>query len=1174
MVGSGSPPPLTTSANAATTTPTTGSMGIYHPTQQQVRGKKTKSRMKLEDLPRGVPLIDEVEEVEPVEEEEDEQEEQEVVGEEEMEMEVEEEAEGKKKKKKTAKAKAKTSTKKPRTKKTPMRVDEVEPVEEEEVEDLEEQEVSQEDMETEETKPKKPKRNAKAKTSSTRKPRTMRVADLPQGRVEIPPSLLGTEGEGEGEDGEEPAYPTVVLQAHRNMRRFENCVLLTRVGGFYELYLHQAEEYGPLLNLKVAQKRTSAGPVPMSGFPFFQLDRFLKTLVVDLNCYVAIAEEFPNSAGDRIKANGLMHDRRVTRVITPGTLIDENFIDPYANNYVMAIHVSPRQKDEEKGEGEEATANDGDNETISTNIDIGPLATLQSNAAAATASTAAATPIGVAWIDVSTGQFYTQATTVTSLQTVLSRVAPREVVVDKILESQRDEHKLFSVLAEDKHLITFAAPGEHLPLSAWTPMLESEVAAPQSFTADEVAAGSLLLQYIRDRLQGLSMRLQPPLRYENMSVMSIDKSTMRALEIKQTIRDAGFRGSLLHAVRRTVTKGGARLLHNWLSAPSTSLKTITSRQDLVEHFIQRPDLRDEIVTLLRRSHDSQRLVQKFALGRGDPDDFIALANTIRATQRIVARLEETEAETGGAAAGCFAPLLSRIQLQSPVELANRIKSSIDEDGLVQQQQNEDDAASQLMTLAENVVVSEGEDPSSMLPKSISSKKKRQTPSTRDYYTSDDNAPFVMKPEASEGLRARHTKLSALLREKLSLAETLRERFGAASLTLRWTPTLGHVCHVKGTKDLRRLTEIEVASVSSSRSTRTFHLTEWTALGRQILQTRYEIGAEEQRIFADLRASVVANLVKLRRNAAVLDELDVAASFARLAAEQGWIRPILLDSAAATTSPPPSDPSSSSSTTTNTTVTTTSTPTTVIIGGRHPTVEAGLHEQGRSFTKNDCILGNHTSSDASSPTHGTLRLITGPNMGGKSTYLRQNALIAVLAQAGSYVPADYAALSIADAVYSRVGSADNLYSDQSTFMVEMLETAAILRSATSRSLVIMDEIGRGTTPEDGTAVAFAALHHLVTVNKCRALFATHFHSLADLVEERSMLIAQGGAVEMYCTDVEEDGLGSFVYVHRLREGINRESHALKVARLANLPEIAITVAREILERNGKRHSQTL
>ncbi|KAJ1331149.1 DNA mismatch repair protein MutS [Microdochium nivale] len=982
-----------------------------------------------------------------------------------------------------------------------------------------------------------------------------------------------------GSDDPTPQYPTVVMQARRNMQKFANCVLLTRVGGFYELYFGHADEYGPLLNLKVAQKKTSAGPVSMAGFPFFQLEKFLKTLVLDLNCYVAIAEEFPNDAGDRIKSGGLLHDRRVNRIITPGTLIDENFMDPYANNYVMAIHVDNKSAAAAQQEHDAPTA-------VPQPESLSPSSTADQDATAG---------IGLAWLDVSTGQFYTQNTTLASLSTILSRVAPREVVVDDLLEARKD-HSIFSVLAEDKHLITFAPHVKQFPVSEWTPMLEGEVppGIAQAFTDGEVAAGSLLLQYVKDRLFGLSIRLQPPQRHESLSVLTIDKNSMRALEIKQTIRDVAFRGSLLHAIRRTVTKGGARLLSAWLGAPSTSLGEIRARQDLVEHFIRHEDLRDQIVILLRRSHDSQRLVQKFAFGRGDADDMVALCNTIRATSQIVQLLEDTGGDGGQHTAhrgssSCFSSLTSRIKLAEPLALAERITASIDEDGLVLQRETEDNDASLLASLAEDVVTSEGStaDMAAVLPKTGllaaaaarqqqqqqqqrgGSGGKKQPTSIRDHY-SDENSIFTMKSVASVGLEKLHTKLEGLMQDKVELCEKLREQMGAASLTLRWTPSLGHIGHVRGKDSKKKLLVVggatddiddgeasrEYHAVSSSRTTRAVHIPEWTSLGQRIHQARYEIGVEESRIFADLRALVVVNLVKLRQNAGVLDELDVATSFAKLAVEQGLTRPQLNNGTAHT-----------------------------IIGGRHPTVEGGLREQGRSFTSNDCLVGT--------PGQGRLWLITGPNMAGKSTYLRQNALITVLAQVGCFVPADHAEMGLVDAIYSRVGSADDLYRDQSTFMVEMLETAHILRSATSRSLVIMDEVGRGTTPEDGTAVAFASLHHLVTINRCRALFATHFHGLAELVAERGMHVSSppGGAgsgsesgtasdedaggrraVEMYCTDVAEDDKGGFVYVHKLRKGINRQSHALKVARLAGLPESAVAMAREILQQGSKKNAE--
>lgn len=582
-----------------------------------------------------------------------------------------------------------------------------------------------------------------------------------------------------------------------------------------------------------------------------------------------------------------------------------------------------------------------------------------------------------------------------------------------------------------------------------------------------------------------------------------------------------------------------------LGSPSTSLEIINGRQELVARFIEDETLRESITLLLKRSHDSQRLVQKFALGRGDADDLVALANTIRATEDIVRLLQEAASsaeEDNGPAMECLTAMADRILLDDgPLKLARKIKEAIDEDGIVHRNELEDSEAGQMMALAQDVVTSEGttEDAAS-LPKG----KKKRAASLREYY-GEDNEPWVMKPAASAALKRLHKQLAELLDEKDILAEALRERLGAQSLTLRWTPGLGHICHVKG-KDSRNLTD-GVHALSSSRSTRSFHDAGWTDLGQRIDQTRLRARNEEQRVFHALRSRVVINLVKLRRNAAVLDELDVTTSFALLATEQNLVRPVLDNSASHT-----------------------------IVGGRHPTVEAGLTSQGRTFMENDCLVG--------APSHGRLWLITGPNMAGKSTFLRQNALITILAQIGACVPASYAALGVVDAIFTRVGSADNLFADQSTFMVEMMETANILRMATPRSFVVMDEIGRGTTPEDGSAVAFAALEYLARVTRCRGLFATHFHDVADMAREAGLCVEAGGdvgsrdatqtkdegVVEMYCTDVEEDDDEGFVYVHKLRKGINRQSHALKVARLAGLPEAAIQTATRVLEKYEKRN----
>ncbi|QKX54131.1 uncharacterized protein TRUGW13939_01215 [Talaromyces rugulosus] len=914
-------------------------------------------------------------------------------------------------------------------------------------------------------------------------------SDLPQGALKL-------EAYNDGSD-DAPRYPTVVQGHRNNMEKFKNCVVLTRVGGFYELYFEQAEELAHHLNIKLASKKTNAGPVPMAGFPFFQLDRFLKVLVQDLNKYVAISEEFMNPAEEKSKSGGLLFDRKVTRVITPGTLIDEKFIDTSQNNFLLSLYVDTNIAD-----------NSNDKAPTAAHLLL-----------------SGTERVGLAWMDLSTGDFFTQVTTSQMLPSAIARIGAREIIADQRLQDLLGQ-ELRMLVGIDHHLLTlFDAPQTAKPMSEWTPMLEAPVSLETEsvFTNEEVAAGFSLLEYVRIQLQGVDMKLQPPRRRHLEESMGIDRSSLRGLEILETARDGLGKGSVFHAVRRTATKSGARLLRDRLTSPSTSLPMINERLDLVAYLIENENIRETIISLLKRSYDSQRLVQKFTLGRGDPDDLICLSRAIEASREVRRVLTDSQSRLASTSENYLKSmdaLVNRLLLDGPIELAEKILAAIDEEGLLQKQRIEDNNAAEAAGLAQEVALNEG------VPEDLDSiprKVRFKTTGRRGVSVESDRGDvdtWIMRRDASDTLQRLHENIDALTTEKMNLTTRLQEQVGSSGLTLKWTPGLGYICHVKGAKiSQEALEDLGVTrNVSSTKSTRSFYLPEWSKLGARIDQARVHIRSEEQRIFEDLRRGVILNLVKIRRNAAVMDELDVACSFATLAREQQMVRPIL-----------------------NTTTSHR------IVGGRHPTVKLGLEEQGRPFVSNDCFIGDSER----------VWLITGPNMAGKSTFLRQNALITILAQVGSFVPAEYAEIGMVDQIFSRIGAADDLFRDQSTFMVEMLETASILKQATARSFVIMDEVGRGTTPEDGTAVGFACLHHLYSVNKCRTLFATHFHALADLSAGFENL-------GTYCTDIKESPSGSFSFVHKLRKGVNRQSHALKVARLAGLPDSALSVAQDLLD----------
>ncbi|EMC95114.1 hypothetical protein BAUCODRAFT_72421 [Baudoinia panamericana UAMH 10762] len=924
----------------------------------------------------------------------------------------------------------------------------------------------------------------------------VKASSLPQG---VLPALPPDE-----DDDTTASYPTMLQQHLNNIRKHPDCVVLTRVGDFYEMYFDQVAQFAPLVNLKQAKKMTALGPVPMAGFQHTQLERYLKMFVMDHGKQVALIEQVPLSNAERsLRPGGPQYDRQLKRVFTAGTLIDENFVDPYENNYLLAVHI------------------DGEVPVGSKPSDRGQVYERYRRS----------TRVGLSWVDLSSGDFFTQASDLATLPSIVSRVMPREIILPEGL-SDVGPSRLQGLLGEGNYSLHFYRSAQihsTTTVESWTPMLERATPEKQAeaFAPCEIAAGSLVLGYVRERLVDLQIQLQPPVRRSDDDYMAIDKQSLRGLEIRSTLRDGTFQGSLLHAVRHTVTKSGSRLLSQRLVSPSMSLSVINDRLDLVQEMLEQDALREDVVVLLRRTADALRLLQRFSIGKGDADDLLNLARTIGVTSEmaqlvrdhIVSR--EDSIPTAGHKKhpppnelGFLRDIHQRFDLDGPAKVAKAIEEAIDEEGLNQQHVAEAESQAKVEIMAEEVESADAAgEPGPKL-----GRRAAKTRAVADAADSISNDIWIMRNDASPTLGRAHSDLESLLKRKNQLTQRLRKQLKAESLNLRWTSNLGHHCHVKGKDTRTDLAALAGArAIGSTKSTRSFYLADWTHLGTLLEDSKMRIRMEEERVFNKLRAQVLESLMKLRRNAAVLDELDVACSSATIAKERDLIRPLL-----------------NTGTSHN------------VIGGRHPTVAVGLKDRGRLFTANNCGVGDREK----------IYLITGPNMAGKSTYLRQNALVTILAQTGCFVPADYAEIGLVDRIFSRVGSADNLYQDQSTFMVEMLETAEILKQATPRSFVIMDEVGRGTTPEDGIAVGYACLHALHNVNKCRTLFATHFHALADMTRDFDHLAC-------YCTDVAEDADGSWTYLHKLRKGVNRESHALKVARLAGLPTSAIHIAEQVL-----------
>ncbi|KAG9013654.1 DNA mismatch repair ATPase msh1 [Tulasnella sp. 427] len=878
-------------------------------------------------------------------------------------------------------------------------------------------------------------------------------------RTDLAPTLIPSDVKATAAQPSGPNLPKTQLATDiiENLAKFPHCILLTRVGNFYESYFDQATEVAELLTIKLTTRSWGGGRVPMAGFPLAHLDRHLKRLVQGHKRFAAICEEFKRSDGS--------FERRVVRVVTPGTLIDESFVNPFENNYLMALSPDPGSDDR----------------------------------------------VEMAWTDVATGEFFTQTVPLSSLPDEVARVRPKEVVLPEALRTATS-HPIQKALVEESAAVSYIRAGTTAPKPADYKLPTHETEAIALLTG--FMKGSLLEHMPGER--ELSTLLNSA-QETGMGRLQMDSHTIKALEIREELREGGVSGSLMSVVKRTVTSSGTRLLERWLCSPSASISVINARQSVVAVFHRSPHFRSDIVALLKQTEDVTRIVQKFALGKGDADDLREIRDTIRVWDAIYTRIQAERPDPTGTTLSAQTikdwEVLNAIisDMTGLLSLADQIDAAL-----------EDHEPGQAKDSAEVEMLAPG------LP--LGEALETECTDEQGQLGSLTTRTWTIKPSFSSRLTTLHRKLDKLHRQKGKLEENLREQTGAQSLILNNSNIHGWHVRVPKPKDARTMGDVEhmgLVEVSRSKSSKTFFYSSWTTLGTSIAETEVAILDAERDVFAALRDEIKAVDSVLRKNARVIDELDVATSFASLAVEMNFVRPEINESAVLN-----------------------------IVHGRHPTVEMGLLKSGRNFVPNSVYL--HPQ--------GRLHFISGPNMAGKSTLLRQTAVIVLLAQTGSFVPAESATIGIVDKVFARIGAKDDLFRDRSTFMVEMMETADILKKATPRSLVIMDEVGRGTTVKDGVAIAFGTAHYLYDVHQCRSLFATHFHDVADLFGYDDALgrstepIYQ--AVDFFCTDVDETEDGYFTYSHKLQRGLNRDSHGIKVAKMAGMPERAISVAIDI------------
>jgi DNA mismatch repair protein MutS len=775
-------------------------------------------------------------------------------------------------------------------------------------------------------------------------------------------------------------------------------LLLFRMGDFYETFDSDAETAAKLLGLTLTSRDKQ---VPMAGFPHHQLEQYLQKLL-RAGTRVAVCDQVEDAA----LAKGLVK-REVTRVVTAGTVTEDGLLDPQAPNYLAAVAF---------GDGE----------------------------------------CGLAWADLSTGDFWALEGPDDRLADDLARLSPAECLC-----------------AEDD-CSRFAAiwTGPPTPRPDWTFDPPSAAAALfQQFGvrtlaglgfADDhslgPAAAGALVAYLTETVKADLRHLRPVRPYLPESVLRLDEVTRRSLELNRTLRDGGRDGSLLSVLDRTTTPMGARLLHEWLLAPLTDRTAIEGRLDAVAELAGDHRLRGDLRELLGEGHDLQRLTGRVSTGRATPRDLAAVGRTLQLLPRLKAKLASRSSQ-----------LLA--DLDGRLDLCPDLRQALDS-ALV------------------------------------------------------DDAPHSAKDGGviRAGYNSELDSLRAIAHDGKSWIANFQAqeitRTGINSLKVGFNSVFGYY--------------IEITHANTGRVPPDYHRKQTLKNAERYITPElkeYEekvLGAEDKSrqlefdLFLALRETVGAQVERLQTTAEVLATLDVLAGLAQLAVERRYCRPELSDE-----------------------------PVTHIVAGRHPVLDQTLPPG--TFVPNDVDL---------SPEAGRFWLITGPNMAGKSIFIRQVALITLLAQMGSFVPAESAEIGLCDRIFTRVGASDELSRGQSTFMVEMTEAANILHNATERSLVILDEIGRGTSTYDGVSLAWAITEQLHDGVSCRALFATHYHELAQLAESLPGL-------RNYNAQVQDDA-GRVVFLHRIAAGSADKSYGIHVARLAGVPGPVLERAEAVLAELETHH----
>lgn len=884
-----------------------------------------------------------------------------------------------------------------------------------------------------------------------------------------------------------------------------NCVSLVQVGSFYELYFNQAEEYAPKLGIKLAIKKTSNFKVPMAGFPVHQLEKYVKMLVHDLGESVAIVDQV-TGAGSSVNSpefdiGGLIH-RRVSRIITPGTLIDESFMHFNQNNYLLSIAL-PSQVSSVAG-------GIGDVKHIELDSDL---------------------EVGLAWCDLSLGEFNLQQTTLGELMSDITRINPSEIILPKNLENNpfisdhswlKDVNRYF-VRYQREYADTMLNLAENYFKIGKKSVVRQVL---DSFSKKQLTAMQMILGYIAVNVPEVKPSFGFPKQHWNSKVLQMDPRTRDALELNQRLRNNSSAFTLFSTIRRTLTDSGTRMLRQWISSPIMDIEELVYRQDFVELFQKSAHLRLLLRENLSELDDFVRSVQRLSLGVGDtPTHLISVANGLIKAEHIKNFMDLEIPDD-------YRYLIrdGTLWKSLPIELASNILNTFECDEL-ELLETAEEVQEEILPQLELQSKYDESIEKYRKPTGISTGK-----SSSNNISVQSSSLFSVKKNYNPELEEAHQQYSDLQSLEAEVFENLTTKFQILDPKIKIIKKSVHgkhtdVLQIKGSEAfIQKITShfLDDNIIAEKRKTTLIIKPyEWRSVKDKLERQIHIIRSIEERIIGKLRRETLDVISEIRDIGRLMDFLDVCSSFSVLAIENNLVRPTFLKSAGKLD----------------------------IKNGRHIVVESGMKQVGDLFIPNDTKLD--VKKDR-------LLIITGPNMGGKSTFLRQNALIVILAQIGCFVPADSCKMGLVDRIFTRIGASDDISRDLSTFMVEMVETSNILANATEKSLAIVDELGRGTSGKEGLAIAYGSLVSLLEVNKCRTMFATHFgKELNSLLKEEKI---DQSNIKYLMTGIKEGGLSSnLVLDHKLQLGISERSYALEVAKMAGFPDRAVSIAARAFEK---------